>query len=120
MSKCLALSISVIVGIISGFYGGIVDNLLMRFTEIVASFPFYPLVITLSVVLPPDTSQNKRLFLIMMILGVLGWTGIARLVRGQILSEREKDYIMAARALGLREKKIIGKNINNGYDNTYL
>ena len=47
----------------------------------------------------------------MMILGVLGWTGIARLVRGQILSEREKDYIMAARALGLREKKIIGNHI---------
>lgn len=110
-SVLIQVVIGVIVGMISGFYGGIVDNLLMRFTEIVASFPFYPLVITLSVVLPPDTSQNKRLFLIMMILGVLGWTGIARLVRGQILSEREKDYIMAARALGLREKKIIGNHI---------
>ena len=111
VSVIIQVFIGVVVGMISGFYGGTIDNLLQRFTEIVASFPFYPLIITLTVILPPDTSQNKRLLLIMVILGVLGWTGIARLVRGQILSEREKDYILAARALGLRENKIIANHI---------
>ncbi len=94
-------------GIIAGFYGGIVDNIIMRFGEIVSSFPFYPLIITLSALLPVDTSQYERLIMIMVILGLLGWTSIARLVRGEILSEREKDYITAAKALGLRESKIM-------------
>lgn len=103
--------IGVIVGMISGFYGGRIDNLLMRFAEIVSSFPFYPLVITLSATLPYNISQQMRLFMVMLILGVIGWPGIARLVRGQILSEREKDFVLAAKALGIKEKNIIIKHI---------
>nr|WP_072514811.1 ABC transporter permease subunit [Ndongobacter massiliensis] len=103
--------IGVTVGMISGFYGGWVDNLLMRFSEIIASFPFYPTIITLSAAIPPDASQYQRILLVMVLLGILSWTGIARLVRGQILAEREKDYIMAARALGLRERNIIMSHI---------
>ncbi len=103
--------IGVIVGMISGFYGGRLDNLLMRFAEIISSFPFYPLVITLSAMLPRDVTQQQRLFLIMLILGVLGWPGLARLVRGQILSEREKDFVLAAKALGIKEGNIIMRHI---------
>ena len=99
--------IGLIIGVIAGYYGGRVDNLLMRFAEIVSSFPFYPLIITLSVFLPVNASQYQRLGLIMVILGLIGWTGIARLVRGEILSERQKDYITAAKALGLKESKIM-------------
>lgn len=99
--------IGLIVGVVAGYYGGRVDNFLMRFAEIVSSFPFYPLIITLSVFLPVNASQYQRLGLIMVILGLIGWTGIARLVRGEILSERQKDYITAAKALGLKESKIM-------------
>lgn len=107
----LQVIIGVIIGMIAGFYGGLVDNLLMRFAEIIASFPFYPLVITISAALPVDTSQDVRILIIMILLGLLGWTGIARLVRAQILSEREKDYVLAAKALGLKERKIIVNHI---------
>lgn len=103
--------IGVIVGLISGYYGGVIDNILMRFAEIVASFPFYPLVITIGAMLPPDTPQKTRLVMIMVILGILGWTGIARLIRGQILAEREKDYVLAAKALGIREVGIMKRHI---------
>lgn len=111
ISIVISIIIGTIVGMISGFFGGWIDNILMRFAEIVASFPFYPLIITLAAVLPVDTSQYQKMMMIMVILGVLGWTGIARLVRGEILAEREKDYITAARALGLKEKNIIVQHI---------
>lgn len=103
--------IGVIVGMLAGFYGGRVDNLLMRFAEIIGAFPFYPLVITLSAMLPLNAKPITKMMLIMVILGVIGWTGIARLVRGQILQEREKDFVMAARALGIRESGIIIRHI---------
>ncbi len=103
--------IGVIIGLIAGFYGGWIDNVLMRFAEIVSSFPFLPLAITLSALISSSVTQNQRLILIMCILGVLSWPGLARMVRGQILSEREKDYVLAARSLGLKEKTIIIKHI---------
>lgn len=103
--------IGVIVGMIAGFYGGRVDNILMRFAEIIGAFPFYPLIITLSAMLPVDTTPIQRMMMIMVILGVIGWTGIARLVRGQILQEREKDFVLAARALGIKERGIIIRHI---------
>ncbi|NLW52042.1 MAG: ABC transporter permease subunit [Tissierellia bacterium] len=107
----IQIVIGVTVGVVAGFYGGVVDNILMRFAEVVASFPFYPLIITISALLPVDTSQYTRLIMIMFILGILNWTGIARLVRGEILSERQKDYITAAKALGLKESKIMASHM---------
>lgn len=107
----IEILIGIFVGMISGFYGGRIDNILMRFTEIIASFPFYPTIITLSAVIPPNTGQYQRILMVMILLGILSWSGIARLVRGQILAEREKDYITAARALGLKEGKIIMAHI---------
>lgn len=107
----LQVIIGTIVGMVAGFYGGRIDNLLMRLGEIIGSFPFYPLVITLSAMLPPGFPPTQRMIMVMLILGVTGWPGIARLVRGQILAEREKDFVMAARALGIREKNIVLKHI---------
>lgn len=103
--------IGVTVGLLSGFYGGVLDNILMRIAEIVNSFPFLPLAITLSTLLSGSLTQTERLAMIMVILGVLSWPGLARLVRGQILAEREKDFVLAARALGLKNKTIIMKHI---------
>lgn len=103
--------LGVTVGLTAGFYGKWLDNLLMRFAEIVSSFPFLPLVITLSTFLGDQLSQNQRLLMIMIILGVLTWPGLSRLVRGQILAEREKDFVLAARALGIRSRVIIIRHI---------
>lgn len=107
----ISLIIGVIVGLLAGFYGGVLDNVLMRFAEVVSAFPFMPLAITLSALMPVGTSQSTRLLMIMVILGVISWPGVARLVRGQILAEREKDFVLAARALGLKERTVIIKHI---------
>lgn len=111
VSVVIQVVLGVVIGMISGYAGGRVDNVLMRITEIVQSFPFYPLIITLSALLPVNTSQNTRLMMIMVLLGVIGWTGIARLVRGQILAERERDYVTAAKALGVTNSSILVRHI---------
>lgn len=103
--------IGVTVGLIAGFYGKWLDNLLMRFAEIISSFPFLPLAITLSSFLSGRLSQEQRILMIMVILGVISWPGLSRLVRGQILAEREKDFVLAARALGIRSRIIILRHI---------
>lgn len=103
--------IGVTVGLIAGFYGGRIDNILMRFAEIVSSFPFLPLAITLSTMLVDKLDQSQRLLLVMAILGIIAWPGLARMIRGQILAEREKDFVLAARALGLTTPKVIMKHI---------
>lgn len=103
--------IAIIIGGISGFYGGQVDNLLMRFAEIVGAIPFLPLAMTLSVLIGNKLDESQRVYLIMGILGIIGWPGLARLIRGQILSEREKDFVLAAKAVGVKEKTIIFKHI---------
>ncbi len=110
----ISTTIGIIVGGISGFYGGKVDILLMRFAEIVGSIPFFPLAMTLSVILNQanaDFDTTDRMVMIMVILGVLSWTGLAQLIRAQILSEREKEFVVAAKALGVKSRAIIFKHI---------
>ena len=103
--------LGLLIGLIAGFYGKWVDNLLMRFAEVISSFPFLPLVITLSSFLQGKLTQTERLMMIMVILGLISWPGLARLIRGQILAEREKDFVLAARALGIRSNVIILRHI---------
>lgn len=103
--------LGVLVGLISGFYGGWIDNALMRFAEIINSFPFLPLAVTLSSFMAEYLNQTQRIGMIMIILGVISWPGLARLVRGQILAEREKDFVLAAQALGIRPNKVIFRHI---------
>ena len=107
----IEMLIGITVGMISGFKGGKIDNLLMRITEIIASIPFMPLVITLSAFIGSSMSTDQKMYLIMIILGFLGWPMMARLVRSQILIEREKDFVLAARALGIKEGSIIIRHI---------
>ncbi len=99
--------IAVLVGCVSGYFGGAVDTLLMRITEIVSSIPFLPFAMLLSQIIKNyNVSESMRIFIIMLILGVLSWTGLARMIRGQVLSEREKEFVTAARAMGVKEGKI--------------
>lgn len=104
--------IGIIVGCVAGYFGGFVDILLMRVTEIFAAIPFLPFALTLSAVMSQMTlSEDMRIFIIMVILGLLSWTGLARLVRGQVLVARENEYVLAAQAMGVKESKIAFKHI---------
>lgn len=104
--------IGIIVGCLSGYFGGKVDLILMRVTEGFSSIPFLPFALTLSAVMSQMTlSENMRIFIIMCILGVLSWTGLARLVRGQVLSTRENEFVIAAQAMGVKSGKIAFKHI---------
>ena len=110
----IATLIGVLVGSVSGYVGGRTDNLLMRFAEIVRSIPFLPLAITLSFIIKQsdlDMSDSAKVYLIMVILGLIGWTGLARMIRGQILSVKESDFILAAKALGIKTRNIILRHI---------
>ena len=93
--------IGTFVGLVSGYVGGRVDDLLMRFTELVMTFPsFFAIIILVALVGP-------SIFNLMAVIGFLGWTGKARLVRGQVLSLREMDFVIAARALGARDRRLV-------------
>lgn len=113
---CVAVIVSsiiaIIIGCISGYAGGKVDMILMRITEIFASIPFLPFAMILSAILTRSPlDENQRIFLIMLILGVLSWTGLAKMIRAQILAEREKEFVTAAKAIGVREARIAFKHI---------
>ena len=104
--------IGIIVGCISGYFGGKVDLILMRVTEIFAAIPFLPFALILSAILAQsDISEDNKIFILMVILGVLTWTGLARMVRGQVLVARENEYVTAAKAMGVKEGAIAFKHI---------
>lgn len=104
--------IGIIVGCISGYFGGKVDMVLMRITEGFSAIPFLPFALVLSAVMAQWTlSETARIFIIMCILGVLSWTGLARLVRGQVLAVRESEYVTAAQSMGVKAWKIAFKHI---------
>ncbi len=104
--------IGVLVGCIAGYFGGAVDTVLMRVTEIFSSIPFLPFAMLLSQIIKYyNVTENMRIFIIMLILGALSWTGLARMVRGQVLAEREKEFVTAARAIGVKRWKIAFRHI---------
>lgn len=104
--------IGIIIGCLSGYFGGKVDMFLMRVTEIFSAIPFLPFAMILSSVMSQMTlSEDMRIFIIMAILGVLSWPGLARLVRGQVLVARESEYVTAAKSMGVNERVIAFKHI---------
>ena len=104
--------IGIIVGCVAGYFGGKVDILLMRVAEIFNAIPFLPFAMILSAIMGSMTlSETTRIFIIMCILGVLTWPGLARLVRGQVLVARESEYVTAAKAMGVKESVIAFKHI---------
>lgn len=108
----LEIILGVIIGGISGYFGGGVDTALMRFVDLFNSIPFYPVVIIFGSVMDTlEVDPIVRIFLLMAVLGILGWTGIARVVRGQILSLREQDFMVAAEATGIRTGRRIFRHL---------
>lgn len=111
ISMVISVFIALFVGLASGYFGGWVDHLLMRLTDVFNAIPFYPIAITLSYAIGNKISESGRLYLIMVIMGLLNWMGLARLIRAQLLVEREKDFVLAARALGIKQRNIMWKHI---------
>ncbi len=103
----LSMTLGVLLGGMSGYYGGTVDNLIQRVIEFLRSIPSVPLWMAMSAALPPDWPIIRVYFGITVILSFLGWTGIARVVRGRFLALREEDFVMAARLAGANELRII-------------
>jgi peptide/nickel transport system permease protein len=102
-------AIGLVIGSIAGFYGGWLDELLMRIVEIFIAFPFLMAAITVAAVL--QAKLGRGLIVSMIALIVFGWTTYARLVRGDILSVKERDYIVAARAVGVKDFRIITRHV---------
>jgi len=103
--------IGILIGGFSGYFGGKVDMFLMRFAEVVNSIPFLPLAIILAAIFANRIPETGRIIMIMVILGFLNWPYLSRLTRAQILSEKENEFVIAAKAMGIRERVIIFKHI---------
>jgi peptide/nickel transport system permease protein len=107
----ITFSLGMLVGGISGYYGGRVDDLIMRGCEILMSVPDFYLLLALAAALPPHLNPVLVYVMIIVILSFIGWAGMARIIRGMTLSVREREYVEAARALGQSDLKIIKRHI---------
>ncbi len=103
----LSLLLGVVLGGISGYYGGAIDNIIQRVIEFIRSIPSIPLWMGLSAALPADWPVVWVYFGITVILSLIGWTGLARVVRGRFLALREEDFVLAARLVGSSEMRVI-------------
>ena len=111
----LTFLLGMVIGGVSGYVGGRTDNVIQRGIEILQAFPQLPLWIALAAILPGDWSALKVYFAITLLLGLLNWTGLARVVRGKILSLREEDYAVAARLLGASHARILFRHLMPGF-----
>lgn len=111
----IATIIGVMIGAVSGYLGGIVDDLAMRFVDLMMCFPTFFLILAVIALLEPS------IWNIMIVIGLTSWMGIARLVRAEILSIKEKEFVLAAKAMGLPKRKIIfGHVLPNALSPVYV
>jgi len=101
----IAVAIGTVVGLFAGFYGGWMDALLMRLVDIMLCFPTFFLILAVITMLEPS------IWYIMVIIGLTGWMGVARLVRAEVLSLKSRDFVLAARVLGASDRRIIFRHI---------
>ena len=100
-----ALTIGMTVGAVAGFFGGAIDSILMRFVDVIISVPLITLLLLLSVWISPGPIG------LAFVIGVLSWTGVSRLIRGEVLSLKGRDYVDAARVIGASDRQIITRHI---------
>lgn len=111
LGTVLTIVTGLIIGGISGYYGGWVDMVVQRMTELQMSFPKLPLWMALSAALPPNWSSIQVYAGMVTVLSIISWGGFSREIRGLLLSRKEADYVMAARALGASDFRIITKHL---------
>jgi peptide/nickel transport system permease protein len=107
----IIIAIGSTLGIISGYYGGWIDNLIQRVIEFMQSFPALPLWLALAAVIPITWDQTLIFIAMSAIFALLGWTGLARELRGKTLALRETDFIMAAKEMGASDRRIIFRHL---------
>lgn len=107
----ISFFLGLIIGGISGFFGGSVDDFIQRFIEFIRSIPTLPLWMALAAALPRDWSPQRVYLTITILLGLLGWTHLARRVRGKLLALREEDFVVAARIAGSSNARIIIRHL---------
>lgn len=105
ISQGIALFLGVLLGLVAGYYGGWIDELVMRLADVTLAFPTLLLLIAMVAALQPS------MVVVFATIGVVGWAGMARLVRGQVLVVRQLEYVQAIRALGARDRTIIVKHV---------
>jgi len=110
----LAGGLGIILGAVSGYWGGRLDSFLMRTVDVMNCVPTYFLILSLVVIIGPS------LFNVVLVLGLTSWTGMARLVRAELLSLREREFVLAARAAGLPARRIIARHILPNLGTTIL
>lgn len=115
LGTAMSFILAVVIGGLSGYYGGIVDTVVQRIIEVVCSFPTLPLWMALSAAIPPGISVIRVYILITVIMSLLSWPSLARTVRGKFLSLKKEDYIMAAKLAGVSDFKIILKHLVPGF-----
>ena len=103
--------IGLLYGGISGYFGGKIDAIMMRFAEAIMSIPSFYLLIILASILPSGMTSTQRFMLIVLILALIGWAGFARVVRGMVLSIKNQEYVQAAQSIGASKLRIITKHI---------
>lgn len=107
----ISFPLGMIIGGIAGYFGGILDNILMRLVEVLMTIPGIYLLVALAAVLPPSLSSAQRFLLIILITSLIGWSGLARVIRGQVLTIKEQEFVQSAKAIGANSWQIIIKHI---------
>jgi peptide/nickel transport system permease protein len=107
----ITFPLGMIVGGISGYFGGWIDSVLMRLVEVLMTIPSIYLLVALAAVLPPGLTSTERFVLIVLITSFIGWAGLARVIRGQVLSIKEREFVQAARAMGGKPFYIVMRHV---------
>ncbi|WP_228724983.1 oligopeptide ABC transporter permease [Caproicibacter fermentans] len=111
-ATAVEILIGAFLGCVSGYYGGIVDSVMMRLVDIILSLPGLPILIMISAIFSEmHIDTGLRIYLLILILACLGWAGVCRFFRGQVLTIREIDYMTATEAMGLHDMRKIAKHI---------
>ena len=111
LALLIVFPIGLLYGGISGYFGGIIDTLMMRFAEAVMAIPSFYLLIILAAILPGGMTSVQRFALIIVILALIGWASFARVVRGMVLSVKNEDFVLAEKTIGASNLRIILKHI---------
>lgn len=107
----ISFPLGMLIGGISGYFGGWIDGILMRLVEVLMTIPSIYLLVALAAVLPPGLSSAQRFLLIVLITSLISWSGLARVIRGQVLSIKEREFVQASRAMGANPIYIIVRHV---------
>ena len=107
----ISFPLGLLIGGIAGYFGGWIDAILMRLVEVLMTIPGIYLLVALAAVLPPGLTSAQRFLLIVLITSLIGWAGLARVIRGQVLSIKEREFVQASRAMGGKPLYIIVRHV---------